>query len=626
MVQRFCSVLFGIGFSFGTLLAQDTASVDTERASTQEAVEVRLVLFEALAIDRQGNAVPDLTIDEFQFDIAGVITPVESLDVSCSRETDSRTTDPAGTAGSAAPLVLPSRIVFAVDYRHLDHHDRTKVLARVSEMISDDWVDDDQSIMVVALADSLRIEQRFTQDRQELLATLHRMDYDRTLFSVDAAANTGKEWFELLSTLMDVLEVYDGAKAVVLISTVTSRGDLRHDWFEDVYERAAAARVSIYPSFARWMKFDPARRGKHRPEGSAGGRRILPALAVGTGGRMPPNSADLSFAYARARKDLACHYTVGFEVSPNVAADSMDVRLQVRRAGVSVLYPSNLRVSSDEERRESRLRAAFADPQALDNPLVRAQAIPLRAVDSKTWQTLLAVQFPVPPDVGEAGFEVRASLAGQETKSPMIQRSFPVAPSGSVGTPITFVGDTPLKSGTHTLTVALSEPGSGDVLTTQTRFEVPVTPAKGVLLQGPMLARLVDGGELARQLELASDDGPTLDTLLENPESVELLLVNDVETDDALVSFWQLCVATKQSDERSLSVDRWISTAEGDPVRKLERHAFRPGGIGRTRCDGTFDPIRPGTMSPGEYRIEVVVTDDATGSVLAHETAPVSFH
>ncbi|HXV77565.1 MAG TPA: VWA domain-containing protein [Candidatus Polarisedimenticolaceae bacterium] len=596
-----------------------------------EAIEVRVVLIEALVVDAEGNAVPDLTADEFQLAIGGVLTPIESLDVYCPAAAAGAAGRDGAAAGAPAasdrvPLASPPRIVFAVDYRHLEHHDRTKVLDRIGEMVGEGFETGEQEIMIAAIADRMRVEQRFSRDLDEVLATLHRMDYDRTLFAVDSEASTGEEWFDQLSTLMDVLEVYDGPKAVVLVSTVQSRDDVLEAWFDEVYERAAAARVTIYPAYARWMTFSDIRRGMYRAPGTAGGRRILPALADGTGGSLPSTTDDLSLAYVRARRDLGCRYTVGFEVDSDVAGNSMELGLQVRRPGVRVLCPASSRVRSDEERRQSRLRAAFADPQSLDSPLVRAQAIPLRPVDGKTWQTLLAVQFPLPPRVGDNGFEVRASLAGSRAKTPpMIERHFPLSGAGEAGRPVTVLGDSPLESGSHMLTVAVSEPGSDDVVTTQTRVDVPAAPKDGVILQGPMLARVLDdNGEFLRRLEQAHAGTPPLEELLEDERLVELLLINEVRASDTLVAFWHACAAGKQSHSRPLAVERRIVTAEGEPVRTLDRHTFRGAGDGRTRCDGTIDPIPAGTLAPGEYVIEVVVVDDDSGAELARESAPVS--
>jgi hypothetical protein len=187
------------------------------------------------------------------------------------------------------------------------------------------------------------------------------------------------------------------------------------------------------------------------------------------------------------------------------------------------------------------------------------------------------------------------------------------------------LGDSALRSGSHTLTIALSEPGRDDVVTTQIQFDVPVAPKEGVFLQGPILARVVDDGKLIRELLEQPDADRPFDELLADQETIELLLINEVEATDSLIAFWQACAAGKQLASRSkISIERRILTEAGEPVRVLDRHPFRPDGDGRTRCDGALDPIPAGSLEPGKYVIELVAIDEESGSELARETAPIS--
>jgi len=149
--------------------------------------------------------------------------------------------------------------------------------------------------MIAALTYDLRVEQRFTKDTDELLETLERMDHDRTLFAANLGHVSGEQYLDGLATLMDLLETHDGPKAVVMFSAASARADVKVAHFENVAQRAAAARTVIYPAYARWLATATPRHGMQWREDSAGGARILSVLALGTGGRAP----DLAVAGGR---------------------------------------------------------------------------------------------------------------------------------------------------------------------------------------------------------------------------------------------------------------------------------------------------------------------------------------
>ena len=117
------------------------------------------------------------------------------------------------------------RIVFLVDYYHLDVEDRGRALDQLIQMVQQGKTSGEE-IMVAALAGGLRIEQNFTGSLDRVRDALTRMKYDVTLFAPDSRALRGRQYFDDLSTLMDVLAQYDGAKGVVLVSPVLSRTSL----------------------------------------------------------------------------------------------------------------------------------------------------------------------------------------------------------------------------------------------------------------------------------------------------------------------------------------------------------------------------------------------------------------
>jgi VWFA-related protein len=608
-------------------LAQEPQEKPSDIGQTEE-VEVRLVLIETLVLDREGRSVADLTQDDFQLAVEGIVTEIESLDVFC----------PAGAVGDPGEIgtdqqrqqpTAPEaqrRIVFVVDYYHLVRQDRTKVLDQMREMVRQAKAPNEE-VMIVAVANGLRIEQRFTKDSAEILEAIHRLDYDVTLFASDHSAATGESYFEALSTLMDVLEAYDGPKAVVLFSALLSRSDVREAWFADVIERAAAARTAIYPAYARWMKFPPPRMGTHRKRGTAGGQRVLPTLSVGTGGRVPPSTTDLSISYARAQRDLGCRYAIGFRLQADEALEPHQVGVAVLRPGSQVFHPTRVRLWSEEERRVSRLRAAFIDPERFDHPLVRAIAFPVRPVTGKTWATLLALQFPLPEEIGGSDFDLRATLTESDTgKAYSFQRRFPISAREGVSgdRPVTVLRDSTLKAGAHTLTVALSQPGREDVVTGRMGFEVPEVPRDATFLRGPLLARVVREGVLLEAFRNETAESRPLNRILGDEETVEILLVHEIESSDSLVCFWEVCSTSKKPPSASTVVERRFLGSDGQTIHSLDPVPFDPRGDGRARCRGRLDQLPAGSLQPGEYRLEIVVRD--SGKEIAQQSVPILVH
>ena len=622
MVRNTILLVAAILLAAGIPLVGQTSGNSPADIGTTEDVEVRYILLDTLVESEHGNTVPGLVKSDFQLTVDGTIHDIDSLDVFC----DAGALPPAARQSSGEFPPAPDgerRIVILVDYFHLDQQDRARVLRDTATMLTKRKTADEE-IMIAAIADGLRIEQRFTKDLDEVLETLHRMNLDVTLFAVESRGKVATQYFEAIATLMDVLEAYDGPKAVLLHSAIRTRGDLKQSAFDDIIERAAMARTTFYPGYARWMQNPSPTQGSYRQKDHAGGQYILPTLAVNTGGWMAPATDDLSVAYVRAQRDLSCHYVIGFEIDSVEAMQTHDIRIAAMGGGNRVHYPTRARLWSEEQMRLSRLRAAFADPESYENPLVRAHVFPVRPASGKEWYTLLALEFPLPDDVGEEGFELRADLRrGNTGKSRTYQKQFPVsaaAPTSDGSRPVTLLADPTMRPGDHTLTLALSEPGRENVVTTQVEIAVPEMPRNGTFIRGPVLARIVREGILVREFQTDAGEGQ-LDKLLTDEESIELLLVQEANSTDTLLSYWTACSAGKQVPSDSAVVERRILSEDGSVVHTLDPLPYRPEGNKKARCDARLDDYPAGTLKPGAYQLEIVVQDG--DSELARKTVPL---
>jgi len=279
---------------------------------------------------------------------------------------------------------------------------------------------------------------------------------------------------------------------------------------------------------------------------------------------------------------------------------------------------------SEEERRESRLRAAFADPQRFDEPLVRAGIFPLRP-EGKLWNSLVTVHFPLPLDDRGQEVDLRATLTrnGQRQGEPL-QRAFTIPVDAAAyehgDVPVTLLGDTQLKSGSYDFAVALSRPGQPDVVSTRFGFEVPSTPDRGAFVRGPVLARVVDKGVLIRIDPGEGDEKTMLDDVLTGDQSIEPLLVQEITPGDTLLAYWEACVPGKAS---KAWVQRQIVDEEGGIVHVLDQAVIGLEKTGKLGCGGKLDRIAANTLAPGDYRFEITVVDGDGGSPLASEATPL---
>ena len=176
----------GLVSLFSWLLAVAQQPAEPLDLQQQEEVEVRLVLVDVVAVDREGRTVPDLTIDDFELTAGGEIVAVDTLDIDCP---GGRAEDPRGVrhASRRPEPVAPEagrKIVVAFDYLHLSHAERAESMDQAAAMIEHTAGENDE-VMLAALNGGLRVEQPFSSDRDEVLASLKEMEYDISLWGAD---------------------------------------------------------------------------------------------------------------------------------------------------------------------------------------------------------------------------------------------------------------------------------------------------------------------------------------------------------------------------------------------------------------------------------------------------------
>jgi VWFA-related protein len=578
----------------------------------EERVEVRLVYVETVVTDSKGNTVPDLSQDDFLLSVGGQNHEIEVFDANCKGgalaepEKNEKDTwrDPV-----AGPQV-PRRIVLVFDYEHLPNVDRSSVLDYARYMLAKGKTPGEQ-VMIVALANGVRVEQRFTSDPRRLDETLQRMKYDLTLWALDFGGGvSGRTYFDQLATLMDVLDQYDGPKGVVMFSEWMGRSNTDDLWFFDVAHHAAAARAAIYPVFSAGLQTGVP----------AGGPPGLARLANESGGRLTFRTNDLSLGYARAQRDMSCRYGIGFYIDEGVSRPQR-VSVRVTRSGLQTRSPEQVKFFTDKERLENRLRAAIVDPGNFENPYVRSHAYAAGPASKKAWDTLLALHFRMKVDPEGSELDVVATLDEGVTKVAQMRERFHIkATADGSPQPVTVYGVRKLDPGIHTLTIVVNKAGSEIPQTTRLEFAIPNVPDDDVILRGPILAKALRSGVLIRTKEASAEARAALRDLIGDDGSFQPLLIHQIEPSDTLLAGWKACSLKKKAGEGAVA-ERRVVNKQGEVVHTLEPVTLELTGK-KVRCQEKLDAISGEDLGPGEYRVEVTVKS-ASGKILASGLAPL---
>lgn len=596
-------------------LAQDAADKPVQ-SDLREEVTVTLVQVDALAMDGKGRTVSDLNKEDFELKLGGEPLEISTLDLTCPVGSAADPLPVSRERGAPAPMApgTKRRVVFAFDYYFLQHTMRTELLEASAAMLRMSKTPEEE-VMIVALAWGVRVEQRFTDNLDLLLEALERMEHDASLYAFDYSLGaSGQTYFDDMTSLMDVLAGYEGSKALVLFSQAGRIGSAPRDlWYNDVAMHAAAARTSIYPAHPDLLM------------SSGGDSYSLVRFANQTGGRMPFFTGDLSVPYRRAQRDLSCRYTVGAYLDEEKSRKQRSISLAVRKEGVELRHPELMKTFSEAERKKRATRAAFLDPGPYETPLVRLWAFPARPATSKQWDTLVTLHFPMPVGEGGGEVDVQAQLERNGQLADKYRRRFRVdrPAGGGEARPVTIIGDSKLKEGVHRLTAVLSRPAGAEIVSAESQFRVPAVPTDQLIVSGPLLARVVPGGLLLRADAKDRPKDTELDEILGEDATFEPLIVHRIGADEGLLLYWNACVQGSLRLSGDAVVNRSFRSEAGEVIHALEPVPLELKSLGKNlACHDMLETIPEGTLVPGEYELDVMVTD-ANGDPISRGGAPL---
>ncbi len=597
--------------AFASASAQTQEKTEPIKTELKEEVEVRYVILDTLVLDSQGRSVPDLAPEDFELYLDRRPHPVATVDVDCPEGPFEEPRAVADGQKREAPMApeVPRRVALVVDYRRLPHTLRAEVMDRLEAMVRDNHAPSEE-LMLVAVTRRLRVEQPFTNDPEKILQALERMNDDPSLWQVHPSPHYDEfDLFNALTDLIRMLARYEGRKAIVLFSEMPGKvadapfgrplmatpAAFDYDrMFEDVATAAMDARVPIYTIHARGLSAAPS-------------SERLSRLAVETGGRFTRNTNDLSLAYVRAQRDLACRYAVGFYDTETEENRLHDVNLKVNRPGVRVIHPRIYRFGSDDLARESLADTVYNAPEEFSAEGVSGTLIPIKPISSKQWEAAVVLRFPVTvPVSGSNIVSVGAKLDDSAMRAVHAYDSFlTVEGFGREGEQSLMVVEPAyVAPGEYDLSIVVNDPGAEEPLSSVGKVALPELPKKGLVVVSPVLLRHPAEEGSVNWVEGFS---------ISSGEAIEPLMPNEPIGAVPLTAITSICWFPGSRGELHVEVERRLQglTIAVDEI--VFEEADRGG------CRQIVDRLPNHDAEPGTYTFEVLVRSDRTDDEIRRE-------
>ncbi len=563
--------------------------VQMPRPGVEERVELNFVLVDFMVLDRNGRTVPDIDRSEIKLKVDGKPTEFSTLDVDCPA---GATDEPEAGGIDAFPeddlQTGPARLVLVFDYFHMEN--AADALAAAEEML-DRRPQGDEEHMIISMGRVVRVETPMTKDLGEVRWALQRMRNDPDLYGSYNDNLNEYPFFGRAQILMDLLERWPGRKAIVLFSGPFRPDEFLYDHeYKELASLAGGTRSAIYPVDSAGM------RAVNDPKASRlGGPENLRRLANETGGRMSADSNDISLAYARARRDLGCTYTLGFEDRSGKFDDSRRLTLKIKREGARAVYPDYYVARSDKKRNESLRKTATEAPHFFESPEVRTELFVLGASSYRAWDTMMVVEIDLPSE--ELEEKPRdLELKGLVRKSNgTILRTFRrkvTLPARREVDGERFVGryfeTQQIETGRVIVSAVLLDKEGGVPRASTRSAGLSRIPEERPFVAGPIVGHTpqADGGKRKKG----------------KPPEFEPLVGERIEPATSIDALTTVCGIGVEKGSSS-RLQREIVSESGAPALALEARGLEWSGDLGAECHSVIDALPTAGLSPGSYRL-----------------------
>jgi len=575
----------------------------------QEKVEVRFVILDALVVDRKGRIITDLTVDDFELHLDLKPHPVTSVDIDC----------PEGSAGEPKGVrrgkrreepgaqEVPRRIALVVDYKNLPHTRRIEVIDNLQRMVADHQAALDE-LMVVAITRRLRVEQPFTLDTDEVLATLERMKNDPSLWMEQPSPHPHE--FDLFDGMIDLIRMlrdYEGRKAIVLFSDLPTKVEddafgrplsvtppaFDYDRkFETIAASATDSRVAVYTVHASGMTL---RRSSER----------LARMALETGGRFTRYTNDLSLAYARAQRDLNCRYAVGFYDNKPELDKVHRVNLKVKRPWARVMHPAHYRFGFDDLARQSLVETAYTAPVMFQEESVGGYLVPVRPLSPEKWEAAVLLRFPATmSSADENVVRFGAKLDDHAMRGVHVfDGAMTIGSGGEEGSKSVLVVEPAyIAPGEYRLSVVVNDPGFGEPQSLVKQSILPELPKKGIYLADPILLQEAPDG-----LAINWSGGYSLFDGEQANEDLVPLMPDDTAVAAPIIAVTNICRLRSGNRNINVVVDRSLRGESGELLAQFPSLELTFDARERNACRRVVYELPSEELVPGAYEFTTAI-------------------
>jgi VWFA-related protein len=417
MVRRFVALLIS------TLLAIPALPQDANFSTT-----VKLVVVDCIVTDKNGRPIETLTKDDFQIFEDGKPQQIRTAEL---QRLNTKPLPPTSFAARNAPL--PPRpksqpvdtaaaltkyqdrrlIVIFLDFSSMDTPEQIRATQAAEKFISTQLTASDM-VSIMMYSSSLQTLVDFTDDRDLLLATLHKVHIgegaelvgqaDEGADSQDQSGQfvADETEFNIFNTDLKLMALEDAArklapyperKALVYFSSgVQKTGVDNQSQLRATVNTAVQSNVAFYPVDARGLTASAP--GGDATQAAAVGSNLysgagqqtlrenfynqqetLDTLAADTGGKALLDSNDLTLGLRQVQQDVNSYYVLAY-YSTNTAEDGRYRRIQVKLAPRAAVLKAKLSYregyyasTTFAKMREADKEAQLARALASDNPV-----------------------------------------------------------------------------------------------------------------------------------------------------------------------------------------------------------------------------------------------------------------
>lgn len=417
MVRRFVALLIS------TLLAIPALPQDANFSTT-----VKLVVVDCIVTDKNGRPIETLTKDDFQIFEDGKPQQIRTAEL---QRLNTKPLPPTSFAARNAPL--PPRpksqpvdtaaaltkyqdrrlIVIFLDFSSMDTPEQIRATQAAEKFISTQLTASDM-VSIMMYSSSLQTLVDFTDDRDLLLATLHKVHIgegaelvgqaDEGADSQDQSGQfvADETEFNIFNTDLKLMALEDAArklapyperKALVYFSSgVQKTGVDNQSQLRATVNTAVQSNVAFYPVDARGLTASAP--GGDATQAAAVGNNLysgagqqtlrenfynqqetLDTLAADTGGKALLDSNDLTLGLRQVQQDVNSYYVLAY-YSTNTAEDGRYRRIQVKLAPRAAVLKAKLSYregyyasTTFAKMREADKEAQLARALASDNPV-----------------------------------------------------------------------------------------------------------------------------------------------------------------------------------------------------------------------------------------------------------------